>query len=88
MGREEVKLTKIELEPEASVREGLAKLSPSDRVLALAQKTWPVTGDLLGEMGTPIKVHVKDRDVFVCCKGCVAKVQKEPGKYLDQLKQP
>ncbi len=38
-------------------------------------------------MGVPIKVRVPGRDVFVCCKGCVAKVQKEPEKYLPKIKQ-
>ena len=77
-----------EIEADPAVSENLSKLSPADRAAAIAQRVCPVTGDLLGEMGMRIKVHVTDRDVFVCCKGCVAKVQKEPGKYLDQLKQP
>jgi len=71
-----------ELELDPVVRESLAKLSPEDRAAAIAQRTCPVTGDLLGEMGTPIKVRVQGRDVFVCCQGCVKKLQKDPQKYL------
>jgi hypothetical protein len=52
----------------------LAKLSRADREAAVAQRVCPVTSDVLGAMG-------------VCCKGCVAKVQKEPRKYLPQLKE-
>lgn len=46
------------------------------------QRTCPVMGDALGEMGEPIPVPVKGQTVFVCCKGCVAKVQRDPDKYL------
>ena len=76
-----------ELESNDDARANLAKLSPADREAAVAQRVCPVTGDQLGDMGVPIKVRVQDRDVFVCCKGCVAKVQKEPEKYLPNLKQ-
>lgn len=46
------------------------------------QRTCPVMGDVLGEMGEPIPVSVKGQTVFVCCKGCVSKVQRDPDKYL------
>ena len=46
------------------------------------QKTCPVMGDVLGEMGEPIPVSVKGQTVYVCCRGCVAKVQRDPDKYL------
>lgn len=46
------------------------------------QRTCPVMGDVLGEMGEPIPVSVKGQTVYVCCKGCVAKVQRDPDKYL------
>ena len=46
------------------------------------QKTCPVMGDVLGEMGEPIPVLVKGQTVYVCCKGCVGKVQRDPDKYL------
>lgn len=39
-------------------------------------------GDVLGEMGEPIPIPVKGQTVFVCCKGCVSKVQRDPDKYL------
>lgn len=46
------------------------------------QRTCPVMGDILGEMGEPIPVAVKGQTVYVCCKGCVGKVQRDPDKYL------
>jgi Cu(I)/Ag(I) efflux system membrane fusion protein len=36
-------------------------------------------------MGTPPVVTVEGRKVFLCCKGCEAKLRKEPGKYLQKL---
>ena len=48
---------------------GLAELSPSDRAAAEKQRVCPVSGDLLGSMGKPIKVIVKGQTVFLCCAG-------------------
>lgn len=59
----------------------LAELSQDDRELAAAQKICPVSGEPLGSMGTPIKVTVGDRSLFVCCSGC----EEEARKNFDQL---
>ena len=72
-------------EENAEVKEALATLSPEDRALAEAQKTCPVTGELLGSMGAPIKVTVEGRDVLVCCEGCVDELKKNFAKYEDKL---
>jgi YHS domain-containing protein len=69
----------------ASVPEGFEKLSEADRTAALAQKICPVSGDKLGEMGTPFKVSVKGRDVFLCCPSCKEDLLKDPDKYLAKL---
>ncbi len=58
---------------------GIRELSQPDQRLAIQQRTCPVTGDLLGSMGQPIKVNVNGRSVFVCCQGCVAEVQSGTG---------
>ena len=70
---------------DAEVVDALAKLSPEDRALAEAQKTCPVTGELLGSMGVPIKVTVEGRDAFVCCKGCLDELKNNFAKYEDKL---
>ncbi len=59
-----------------------AALSPEDQKLADAQKVCPVTGEALGDMGTPVKVTVKDRIVFLCCDGCKKKALDNPDKTL------
>lgn len=64
---------------------GLAKLSPEDRQLAERQKVCPVSGAMLGSMGTPQKVSIQGREVFLCCSGCEAALRKEPKKYLAKL---
>jgi len=75
---------KAEAEPDKTIaraeeltRQGnLAKLSKEDRALAEAQGYCAVNDDdLLGEMGVPIKLTLKDKDgkekpVFLCCAGC------------------
>ena len=69
-----------ELSPVA--RAFLAKLPEAERIAALAQRTCPVTGDVLGADGTPIKVRILNRDVYVCCTGCVTDLRKDPTRYL------
>ena len=58
-------------DPEAKIKTALAKLSDADRGLAEVQRFCPVmeTGRL-GSMGTPVKLMVAGKPVFVCCAGC------------------
>ncbi|WP_265594595.1 hypothetical protein [Haloferula sp. BvORR071] len=45
-----------------------------------------VVGDnKLGSMGTPVTKVYGDQEVKFCCKPCVAKFEKNPGKYLAKL---
>ncbi len=46
------------------------------------QKVCPVMDEPLGGMGTPIKVTIGDKPVYLCCKGCIKKIEAEPAKYL------
>ncbi len=41
-----------------------------DQVLAAVQQICPVSGNKLGEHGTPLKVKIGKEEVFLCCKGC------------------
>ena len=49
------------------------------------QKTCPVTGEELGSMGPAIPVTVQGQTVYVCCRGCVAKLQRDPNAYLAKV---
>jgi len=71
-------------EAEATAK-ALADLSSTDRTLAERQKVCPVTDMPLGSMGTPIKVSVNGRPVFICCEGCRERLLAEPVKYLAKL---
>ncbi|HEY2785734.1 MAG TPA: hypothetical protein VGJ05_12260 [Fimbriiglobus sp.] len=70
---------------DADIKANLAKLSPEDRKIAEAQKVCPMTGDKLGEMGTPIKLTLKGQTVFVCCNSCVKGAEKDPDATLKKL---
>ncbi len=49
------------------------------------QKTCPVTGEPLGGMGPAIPVSIKGQTIYVCCRGCVAKVQRDPDTFLRKV---
>ena len=49
------------------------------------QKTCPVMDEPLGSMGPAISIAVKGETIYVCCKGCAAKVQRDPDKYLPKV---
>jgi len=64
---------------------GLKELDEADRKLAEKQRVCPKTGELLGSMGKPYKITIKDRVVFLCCDGCEEAVKKDPDTYLKKL---
>lgn len=68
-----------------AIAKALAGLPPSDRTLAQRQKLCPVTDMPLGSMGTPVKVRVNGRPVFICCEGCRERLLAEPVKYLAKM---
>lgn len=62
-----------ETQAEQKISASLAKLAPEDRKQAEAQRFCAVMEyGRLGSMGTPIKVLIEGKPVFVCCKGCTA----------------
>jgi hypothetical protein len=67
------------------VREALAGLSPDDRQSAQRQRICPVSGELLGSMGEPIKLEVEGREVWICCAGCENALRKDPERYFAKL---
>lgn len=56
---------------DAKIVASLAKLSPEDQKLAMAQKFCPILkNSLLGSMGKPVKIVLEGQPVFLCCKNC------------------
>ncbi len=70
---------------EAAIARAFEKLSVTDRKLAKKQRICPVAEMPLGSMGTPIKIDVNGRKVFICCEGCREDLIKNPVKYLAVL---
>jgi hypothetical protein len=62
-----------------------SELSAEDERLVKRQKVCPVTDQPLGSMGTPVRVAVEGRTVFLCCEGCAPALKKNPGKYLAKV---
>jgi multidrug efflux pump subunit AcrA (membrane-fusion protein) len=76
-----------ELSPEhaAEARAHIDELPPADRKAAEAQRLCPIQGKVLGTMGAPIKVDLSGgRSVFVCCRGCIGRAQKDPDGSLEK----
>jgi hypothetical protein len=63
----------------------LAKLSKEDRALAEQQMSCPVTNGRLGSMGTPPKVTIQGKSVFLCCAGCRKKALADPKGTLAKV---
>ena len=59
----------------------------SDRPQIQAQKVCPVSGSRLGSMGTPVKVLIAGKPFYLCCKGCLGKLEKNPEFYLRRTAQ-
>ncbi len=59
----------------------------ADQAAIRAQRVCAVAGSRLGGMGTPVKVTISGKALFLCCKGCLAKVRKNPESYLAKAAQ-
>jgi hypothetical protein len=60
----------------------ITRSTPADQAAINAQRVCKVSGEPLGSMGAPIKVTRGDRMVFLCCQGCVRRVQANSDQYL------
>ena len=62
---------------EKEIAESLAQLSAADRKLVQAQRFCTMMEySRLGAMGTPVKVMIDGKPVFVCCESCVEEAVK------------
>lgn len=76
----------LSAEEEKEIAAALAGLSSGDRKLAESQRSCPISdGSRLGSMGTPYKIDVNGRPVFLCCEGCRERAQADPAKTLAQV---
>lgn len=71
---------------EAEIRAALDKLPADERAAAERQKVCPITGMPLGSMGTPVKMSIEGRTLWLCCAGCQAEAADNPERTLEQLR--
>lgn len=77
-------LAKVEKLKKATV--AIAKLPAADQPLAEAQLFCPIEeGSRLGSMGTPVKVMLEGKPVFLCCKGCEDAAQENTKTTLAKV---
>lgn len=62
-----------------------AHFTHADRPAISRQTVCPVMGTKLGSHGTPIKATVGNQPVYLCCKSCIGKLQKDPKTYLAKI---
>lgn len=72
---------------DAEIASALAKLAKEDQALAKAQKKCPVSNELLGSMGAPVKLTIRTELVFLCCSSCNTKALAHADRTLDKVKQ-
>lgn len=71
------------MKAEKTIKTALSSLSAEDQELAAAQRFCPImTYDRLGAMGTPLKVMIEGKPVFLCCKGCTEDAVKGGAKTV------
>jgi hypothetical protein len=72
-----------EQDPEARIKDALAKLSEVDRNLVEAQRYCPIQTEMrLGSMGPPVKLEVSGKPVFLCCAACREDALADPKATL------
>ena len=52
-------------------------------VKPIAQKTCPVMG---GKINKKLFYEYKKQKIYVCCRGCIGAIKKNPAKYLKKVK--
>ena len=63
----------------------IRQLRKVDCPTAMFQRVCPVTGAPLGSMGVPIKITLRGKTLYLCCKGCIAKARRAPVETLKKL---
>lgn len=64
----------------ASIFTALSGLPPEDQVAVLSQRFCPVKGNVLGTLGSPIKIQFRGKDIYACSEDCAEKLKFNPDK--------
>jgi YHS domain-containing protein len=60
---------------------------PAEKVKPYTLTTCPVSGEKLGEMGTPFTFTHENREIKLCCKSCKKDFDKDPAKYIEKIEE-
>lgn len=72
---------------EKKISDAISKLPAADQKIATAQRFCAVMPySRLGDMGTPVKLTIEGKPVFVCCKSCVEEATKNGAATLKAAK--
>lgn len=63
----------------------IRKLPDADQALAIHQVRCPISGEHLGSMGKPVARDVEGTKLFLCCKGCIEELEKDPKSAIAKL---
>lgn len=66
----------------------LRRKQMSAQVAIREQKICPISGKPLGSMGQPLKVRIRDRDVYLCCASCSNQLAANPEVHFAKLTWP
>jgi hypothetical protein len=67
----------------AALAMSVASVATSFAADAYPLKTCVVSGDVYGgDLGPPVKITYKGREVILCCNSCVKKFNRDPEKYV------
>ena len=73
-------------DPQAKLKVVLAKMSPEDQQRVKQQGFCAIlTQNRLGSMGTPIKLNIEGKTLFLCCNGCSEEATTNPTATLATL---
>ncbi len=57
-------------------------VKPSPKPTLIKQKVCPVMG---GKINKKLYYEYKGHKIYVCCKGCIGTIKKDPEKYLKKV---
>jgi membrane fusion protein, copper/silver efflux system len=61
------------------------ELGEEEQKLVASQKVCPITGKLLGSMGTPFKIVLGGTPVLLCCDGCESRARQNEAKTIERV---
>ena len=66
----------------------VSSVTAADREEIARQRVCPVMGSELGSHGEPIKLTIGEQSLYICCRGCLARVEEDPQAYLAKALSP